>query len=1449
MTDKKKSVKRKSGRDTATSIQSNLEAMTPAFRRILTLTLYACAATLPAAEATRFAEERAALAAMEISPQQLAPLQIETPLVENGAPCAVIRHPDDPAWLAVARDLQHCIADVTGATLPLRTETLADDPGTPHALLVGNLNNNRHVARLYHSYFICSDNGYTGTSGFEIRTVHAPIERGRNCIVLGGASVEGVRLGAEILIKRIKAEGRPGSLKLGRLLELSFDRKDCARQPPPPMDDALLAKTAAHARTLMLSPGQARSGVARLIDMGLLAHRYADPQALKAYRASMLALLEYYRNDEYINGAGMRRYDRDFRDSWTHDVAILFDALEESGVFSDAERLDLTNLIIRLALECVRYQGWDRPNSIAHWTANKAIVHNHNTFPALGVLFAGNYLKRQYASVFVDDWLKVAHGIFNGQKHTWKPLEDSAAYQWLPVIHTMMYSLSQDDLAYFSGGHARQAADAAIQVMDCAGNQAAFGDHSALKGASGIAAVLQMASWYYRDPGFLWGARLATSDHWSPIGQEYAPPMPPSPPERHVGLTSTPLTKATYDSVAGKAMYSCKPNLPFGETFDKLAFRGGWDRGDEYLLLDGFARGNHMHFDGNAIISFAKGGEPLLVDGEYIRNAPKYHNGLVILRDGQSEFCPAVAGLDRADNLATTAVSLTRMRDYNGADWNRTILWCRNDYFVVCDEVTAIRPGDFTLRCCWRPWGFARQNENRLLVEHPPMRLAIVNADGAEARLETLKHLDDMPVGRWSQQVSREMKAGESHRFINLFHAEPIKQARELHARRLADGLLLISKPEGNDLVAFGPGVARLPGIAAKGEMALFQEDRIVMAGATSLSAGSNIIMASSPISLEMSPTKGEGVIATPGPVEVSLSIRPNGRCKLDDREVIADANGHAPLRFPAGRHTFRFEPFPMHEGVLATINSSANSRPQPAAAQKIELGGLRLRKLWSHSDFDAPMEKLAVASCQAKPQPKAPYAPAMKLFDGKYNGSTTSAMWPRGATANIRADLREESEITKVVLREWAMNKTWETGERRLEISSDDFKNDIRVISAPFEKIGEESFGNNVNTLMAVPVKQKARQIRLACGAARPDSVVYLAEVEIHGARPETHPRITAMAAADLAGAKASNVIAATDQGQIVAIDRSGKRLWTFADTERGPIHSLACADISGDQRPEVIYGGSPARLGVLDAKGTRLWRATPPMYRGIKSDVMTVFAANVGADRRPEIIAGCRSWQYLAYDNAGKMIWKTVIYAHSATVGCAADFDDDGLDEILAGNEYYATQLLDSDGKQMWSSSGIGPEMTAVAQFPVRGGAKDIVFGVDSGELYCFNAHGKLRWRANAGDRVRRIAPADLDGDGNPEILCAAESASLFALDPAGKTIWRRGFADGASDLATSAGPSGPRIWAAAGKAGLILLDAQGNILAIGEVSGRAESLAVLANGVAVADSNASVTAFASP
>ncbi|MHB8994013.1 MAG: hypothetical protein ACYC63_02055 [Armatimonadota bacterium] len=1415
------------------------------FFLLSTFLLCVCNAPVEAISPEDLASQQALLKSMEITQERLKPLNLQTALVAEGQARAIICHGDDPSLKQAAVSVQQAITAATGVTLPMRTdqqlppEELSKQP----VVLLGNLDNNRHVARLYHNFFVCCDQGFTGRNGYELRSVYSPLG-GSNIIFIGSSFPQGMSRAAAAFGEIIKKQGSAGSLTVGRLLDLKFDEDQRHSPVGKVASEKEAENTIASYRKIFASPGEGRNGVNGLIRYGLLYHRTGDPLAGQVYKGLMAALLNYYRTDKVINADGMARYDNDFRDAWTFQVAILWDLLEESGLFSDQERLDYTNLVVRLGLECVLYQGYNRPETRAAWLQNKRIVHNHNTFPALGILFIGQYMQRHYQSPWAQDWIDVARGIFNGQKHTSKPLEDAAAYQWLPIIHCAIYSLSQEDMAFFAEGHMRRAALDAIQVMDNAGYQVAFGDHPSELSCSALPDVVQLAAWYYRDPQLLWAVQRACQKPGHPMNQSYTLLIEPREPLDELGIVVGPLPRPNYDYSAQNPQYPTAPNLPWEQTFNKLSLRAGWDRDDDYLLLDGFGRGTHMHFDANAILRYASGGLPLLVDGEYIKNSPKYHSSMLIMRDGQSEPTPAVTRLDRSAMLATAGSSQTSLVKYNGTDWARSMLWRPNDYLLVEDTVTALRSGDYTLRCCWRPWGEPELRNGSLIADNPPQRLSILNVTGQPARLELVKQAGNLPVSRFSEQAGVKLSAGQSHSFINVVSASPRDKWRQLKARQVRPGIVVVERPEGTEVAVLGKAAQSLPGLSSDGAVLTLSSDTLYAFDAASISDAAPLLKSTQPVSLELSPAKGAAVIVAPAAVDLTLRLHPNSAVSVGAQKATADAAGQVVLKLPAGQHQLKFAAFPMPTAITDCHKTLC---AMPALGAGSESSGSAMDAgppVWQSSAFDAPPAPLSVSDVSSAPEPTK--GPVMKLVDGQYSSSAGSVMWQPGKTAVITLTLTQETEVRNVTLREWHMNEVWDVASRRLEVSSDGFKQDIRTVPGDFTEAGTQSWGSNTNTILELPVAQKATQLRLTVVPSRPDSSVYIAECQIMGLRPGQTPQVTAVAQGDLNADGHDEFIIAGDSGQIRALDAAGEVLWEYVAKERSRLNSLACADVNGDGRPEIMFGQTNAGLGLLSSEGKLLWMVNPPRFRSISSDVITVFPGDVNGDKRPEIICGCLSWQYFAYEATGKMIWRNVIYAHSATVGCAADIDGDGKDETIAGNTYYRLNAIDDDGTRLWGVGNIGPEMTAVAAADVVGDARPEVFtGVDDGTLYAYTGTGESLWKLNLGDKVTRIIGMDLTGDGKAELICSAESANVFAIKSDGTILWRTGLPDGCGDLAARMADGKPQIVVACGQAGVAVLDAQGKVRMQRRLPGRAERVLVAGSKCIVAQDNGVVAA----
>jgi len=548
-----------------------------------------------------------------------------------------------------------------------------------------------------------------------------------------------------------------------------------------------------------------------------------------------------------------------------------------------------------------------------------------------------------------------------------------------------------------------------------------------------------------------------------------------------------------------------------------------------------------------------------------------------------------------------------------------------------------------------------------------------------------------------------------------------------------------------------------------------------------------------------------------------------------------------------AGTHPLKLPAAPMPPELSQIIAQMQALPALPPAGAAGAAAPPPAKPAWEAPGFDAVPAALPVAEITSEPEPTRTHGPAAKLVDGMYSGSTCSVMWPAGETAVVHLALVEETAIHSVMLREWHMNESWAVKERKLEISSDGFRKDVRLVPGAFAETGTQSWGGNVNTIFELPVGQRAQQLRLTLTPANEQSSVYVAEAEVRGLRAGQFPQVTALTAGDVNGDGQPEIVVAGESGQCRALDGAGKVLWQYAPKEHARINSLACADVNGDGRAEVMFGQDSQTVGLLSGEGKLLWAAQPPRFRGIASDVMTVFPGDVNGDGRPEIICGVKSWQYFAYDAAGKKLWGHVIYAHSATVGCATDLDADGKDEVVAGDVYYTLNVIEHDGTRMWRGGAIGPEITAVAAADVTGDGKPEVFaGVDGGMLHAYSATGTVLWQLNLGDKITRMLALDVNGDGQQELICAAESAHVFAVDGAGQIVWRAGLPDGCADLAVVTGDGGPRLVVSCGAAGVAVLGRDGKRQALHALPARAESLAIIGGTVVVTESNGQVAAL---
>ena len=219
-----------------------------------------------------------------------------------------------------------------------------------------------------------------------------------------------------------------------------------------------------------------------------------------------------------------------------------------------------------------------------------------------------------------------------------------------------------------------------------------------------------------------------------------------------------------------------------------------------------------------------------------------------------------------------------------------------------------------------------------------------------------------------------------------------------------------------------------------------------------------------------------------------------------------------------------------------------------------------------------------------------------------------------------------------------------------------------------------------------------------------------------------------------------------------------------------RASITGIETADLDGDGILEILASSNDGYVYALNSSGNLLWR----VYS--RCQMFSVKAEDITGDGKPEVLAGgCRHLQII--DNSGSEMFKyhVGLEIHDIDV---SDLDGDGIMEIV--------MIAHSFSGSQSSVSVVAP-------------------------------NGQTLWRKDfSGARIRGLALADVNGDGNTDILVAGRS--LVAYDRFGRVLWSVNL--GASCERIVVSDDGRILVGASNR--LFIIDFNGNILKIVDAAG---------------------------
>jgi hypothetical protein len=643
---------------------------------------------------------------------QLKDLRLTTRLCRGGRPQAVIIIPPEEAYRRVAEMINVRLEEVGGAPLPIVTA------GLPHDLLpegnvvaIGNMSNNEFIRKLYFQWFAFTDRWYPGEGGYEVRSIHNPYGTGSNVLLLGASDEGGAVRAAERFCALL---GAADPVAVGWVLDVQLGadvRSSLRMNPAPPL------------ARVFVDGLETPLGYTEASRMGLNYYYTGDPRSARAFidavrRSDIMARADHYH---------------------AHHDALVWDLIEESPLFSDADRLLVTNQLLEHARGKESGGGLEALSS-----PQGALFDRHAAFIGICALCEGRYFARDYPG---SEWSRILESVdayFRPHLGSFASGSDLARgiYTYLEAL--LVYSLLTGNDKIVTSGALAAWADRCVAMCDPLGFLVPSGQFDEM---SYPYFTLRKAAYLLRDPALLYVAdmrrRAAETQGVAELGMEFdegqafAGGLDPQVPSRLVGVHVVPLDAREREAF--------DPQVPREQAFSKITFRSGFGPNDQFLVLDGIWGGppGKPIQDTNAILQLTEGGRTFIVDidpeTKNRRSGFAEHNVLAVTREGLAPPPPRLARLEGAADLPYFGYTHTRVDPYVDGAWDRHVFWRKAGYFMVADVFRPGRPGVYSLESQWRLLGPSRIADGRIestlggagFTDNQPATLVIDNAGWA----------------------------------------------------------------------------------------------------------------------------------------------------------------------------------------------------------------------------------------------------------------------------------------------------------------------------------------------------------------------------------------------------------------------------------------------------------------------------------------------------------------------------------------------------------------------------------------------------------------------------------------------------------------------------------------------------------------------------------------------
>ena len=247
---------------------------------------------------------------------------------------------------------------------------------------------------------------------------------------------------------------------------------------------------------------------------------------------------------------------------------------------------------------------------------------------------------------------------------------------------------------------------------------------------------------------------------------------------------------------------------------------------------------------------------------------------------------------------------------------------------------------------------------------------------------------------------------------------------------------------------------------------------------------------------------------------------------------------------------------------------------------------------------------------------------------------------------------------------------------------------------------------------------------------------------------------------------------------------------LWQ-AQTDSWITGAATLTDLDGDGRLDVLTAGVSG-ITATSADGKRLWK-----FEGAKRVESSVSVLE-RPGQSPLVYVGCYAYAgdtqgpLVCVDSRGQLVWQARLGGGvnwSAPSIC--DLTGDGRFEVVQGDQSKHVTAFDAEsGEKRWETAIPGEVDASMAVADLDGdGNMEVIIPSTSGEMVVLNSDGTVRWQTKIVEALYSAPVVFTASSGGKRIVCGSGDAVVVCLDASGKVLWKRQV-DSSMDASVSAG-----------------------------------------------------------